>query len=964
MTTGRLTATLALLTVAMLAACSTATAAPVEAFVGPPTAPDTTRTDTFAQGGFGFFASTLGTKQVNQLGFWVSPDNPGGVLAVDHNIALYNYAGASQYPQIAAATIPAGSTADANGYAWASIPALTLTDTRQGLDYYIVTASVGTDVWAPNTGSANVPTLDATFGTRTGNGWFSTTPAPGVGGTAGFNMVGGNGGYFGPNIGFEAAPPPADLITGVTIEDYSSQLVDNFDRQALHTVDGSGLTGGYHGNAPDPTMWLTHGTYRAPNDPLPAQITFDLEAVYDLDRFHVWNYNEVGGTFTNRGADDVTISVASAAGGPFTSLGNFNFAKADGTSAYAGETIDLSAYAAADNARLVRFDITSNHNGDADFAGLSEVQFSGDFVAEPPPPSGLVGYWKLDGNGAAVAGGTGALVNGPQSTTDRNGADGGGLAFDGASQQYVSVPGGGGLNGATSATVSMWVQWNGTQDAGWGNRNAAVLGRQNNGQWSDNLLALYPTTDPDTANINWEAIVGQGMNSGVQPQSGDWHHVAVTMGPNGEVFYVDGVPVANRGAFGGFHDLASIPLTIGAWIGDGASYSTGRIDDVAVWNQVLSAGQIAKLAAQTMSPGDGLIRPVGAQASSELIGSFRRQVANASDRAGHTTNDPDGWAGDVDGMWLSAAGDTTPTVTFDLGGVHAVGSLELYNYNELNLTSRGVAQAEILVSTDNINYSSLGTFDFDQATGNGANPGQFVSLGGVQARYVQLGVVANYGDSGYTGLNEVAFMGEALQPMPLQDVSVTASSALFEGNFDRRPGHLVDAAGLFADGHSAGLEGLHWLSEGVGFGQPGDDSDPELVFDLGSVASVVSARIWNYNEANFTNRGVQDLEILGSADGVDFTSLGTFTLAEAPGVDGVDYSEWLAINAAGVRFLKFDVLSNHNGSTYDPQNPLIGGDNGFVGLSEVRFYVPEPATIALFALGAVALVPIARRRRR
>jgi hypothetical protein len=151
---------------------------------------------------------------VNRLGFWVSPEDSGntGVLAVDHDIALYNFNG-STYTQIAAATVLAGSTADANGYAWASIPELTLTDASQGADFYIVMAEVGVDVWAPFTGSANAPTLDATFGTRTGNGWFSGSAPPGVGGTADFNLESGNGGYFGPNIGFAAPiPEPSSLV--------------------------------------------------------------------------------------------------------------------------------------------------------------------------------------------------------------------------------------------------------------------------------------------------------------------------------------------------------------------------------------------------------------------------------------------------------------------------------------------------------------------------------------------------------------------------------------------------------------------------------------------------------------------------------------------------------------------------------------------------------------------------------
>jgi len=70
----------------------------------------------------------------------------------------------------------------------------------------------------------------------------------------------------------------------------------------------------------------------------------------------------------------------------------------------------------------------------------------------------LVGYWPLDGDGTAAVGTDGVLVNGPTATTDRNGAAGGALAFNGTAQQYVSIAGGGGLDGATTATVSLWVQ--------------------------------------------------------------------------------------------------------------------------------------------------------------------------------------------------------------------------------------------------------------------------------------------------------------------------------------------------------------------------------------------------------------------------------------------------------------------------------------------------------------------------
>ena len=120
----------------------------------------------------------------------------------------------------------------------------------------------------------------------------------------------------------EADPPPAppgDIITGVTIEDFSSQ---HGNRSASNTINKSGLTDGMH-DTDWATAWMTDG----PTDALPNHITYDLGGNYNLTGFHLWNYNESGGAY---GAKDVEIHVASSVGGSFTKLDDFVFTQASG----------------------------------------------------------------------------------------------------------------------------------------------------------------------------------------------------------------------------------------------------------------------------------------------------------------------------------------------------------------------------------------------------------------------------------------------------------------------------------------------------------------------------------------------------------------------------------------------------------------------------------------------------------
>jgi len=188
-------------------------------------------------------------------------------------------------------------------------------------------------------------------------------------------------------IAFLAIPlqtAQSQTITGVTIEDVSSELGGGFNRLAEFLLDGNGFDEGLgsHTLTPDGFMWLNTGTFADPNDPnVPgAIITFDLEANYDLGSLTVWNYNEnLPGRpeLLSRGANEVEILVADSEDGAFTSLGDFVFAVAPGLDTVDfGQTIDLTSMPEAANARLIRFNITSNHNGDNNFVGLSEVRFT------------------------------------------------------------------------------------------------------------------------------------------------------------------------------------------------------------------------------------------------------------------------------------------------------------------------------------------------------------------------------------------------------------------------------------------------------------------------------------------------------------------------------------------------------------------------------------------------------------
>ena len=211
----------------------------------------------------------------------------------------------------------------------------------------------------------------------------------------------------------------------------------------------------------------------------------------------------------------------------------------------------------------------------------------------------------------------------------------------------------------------------------------------------------------------------------------------------------------------------------------------------------------------------------------------------------------------------------------------------------------------------------------------------------------------------------------------ISGTTATASSSLpgppqFP-NFDRVPAHAIDGSGLTPGDnlastpdqmHTTAPDGFMWLSSGDGFG--GTDPDPTFTVDLGGLYDLTGVRVFNYNEnlpdgtrPDLSNRGVRETNVLLSSDGVNFVSLTptpvTIPIAPANASYTGTFFNLVALTGGPVttRFFQFDIQNSH------------GGDNNFVGLSELQFdgtpTIPEPMSAGFLALAVVGVM--VRRRR-
>ena len=122
-------------------------------------------------------------------------------------------------------------------------------------------------------------------------------------------------------------------------------------------------------------------------------------------------------------------------------------------------------------------------------------------------------------------------------------------------------------------------------------------------------------------------------------------------------------------------------------------------------------------------------------------------------------------------------------------------------------------------------------------------------------------------------------------------------------------------------------------------------------YDLGVVRFTEGLSLWNED-----GNGIGKLNILGSIDGVTWTTLGS-NLSPTNHAEGVDYgADVFSWDAIATRYIKLEASQCPSSSTW------VGCSVGEVAFNVAA--IPEPSSVAMAGLGLAVVGAVAARRRR
>ena len=221
--------------------------------------------------------------------------------------------------------------------------------------------------------------------------------------------------------------------------------------------------------------------------------------------------------------------------------------------------------------------------------------------------AGLVNHWAFDETSGTTADDTGSGNNDGAisgATINQTGKIGQAYSFDG-SDDNVTMTGYKGITGAASRTISLWVNTDGTGDGtssssrsliGWGaDSNGAIWAvglNKNGGNGTPNAPRVsvkggYATGNPEVATSTWKLLTVTLYNDG-------------TPNINEAIFYVNGdLKTVSNSSSRAVHTGSTWDVIIGLYPNSGDRTNNGAykglMDDVAIWNEALTADLVKGL---------------------------------------------------------------------------------------------------------------------------------------------------------------------------------------------------------------------------------------------------------------------------------------------------------------------------------------------------------------------------------
>jgi len=231
---------------------------------------------------------------------------------------------------------------------------------------------------------------------------------------------------------------------------------------------------------------------------------------------------------------------------------------------------------------------------------------------------GLVSYWSFDKNTISgktvkdIQGGHDAEIVGDTEVTAGKCHEA--LIFNEGNKNYISIPAEA-INDLDAGTIEARVKLD-------SNEKGVIIAKQhdNVGTYAVFSIGYY-------ASVNGLGVSGKAgtlyfhsknpggpleVSSSSILDEGQWYHVAVTFDTSGAKLYIDGsLDGTADGDYSIPNDLSPLYTTIGAWISNDNgpwSYFNGIIDEVRIYNRVLSEAEVRHNSAKgcAVAPSDKL----------------------------------------------------------------------------------------------------------------------------------------------------------------------------------------------------------------------------------------------------------------------------------------------------------------------------------------------------------------------